>query len=292
VCAPYPVTPVRLRTFHAQGALARNPQAFVTTPNNCYKLIGGGARSNWQVYGSLLTANAPDGGAVPSQWFGYAKDASYPDPTTVTVSGIGLYDAQNVWNVQASQAMSVASSAPSVSATVPSGYAMTSGGCFVDSPAVFLTASFPSSNTTWECHARAHITPGSARLTAYVVGIRPVDMMKPPPTVQITSGTSGVGSNVQAIAVGAPGYVVTGGGALTLLDDTATPPQLLADQLLTGSYPGVWPASWVVSTASSNYVTLIPIYWIAPNAWYASSKDHVYSSKGRVRAFAVNVKFD
>jgi hypothetical protein len=243
---------------------------------------------------------------------GYAKDSFYPDPTTATAFGIGLYDAQDAWEVTSSQQTTSVASFPlgsAVRADLPPGFAMTSGGCYVDqmtSPmapyvfltGVFLTASFPSSNTTWECQARAHITPSTAILTAVVVGIRPKDMTKPPPTVQITTGTSGVGSHVQAIAVGAAasGYVVTGGGAQTLPDDTSTGTStgfvlepLFTGQLLTGSYPGAWPA-WRILSAAPFIVA--PVYWTTPNAWYASSKDHILSGKHRVRAFAVNVKFD
>jgi hypothetical protein len=137
-------------------------------------------------------------------------------------------------------------------------------------------------------------------VTAYVVGIRPSDSTKPLPTVRITEGTSVVGSDVHAIAWAAAGHFVTGGGARTLPPDTSTStetgfaeiaPLLLTGQLLTGSYPDF--LSFQLLRGSDPYSFLV---WylpgLQPNIWRASSKDHIYSSKGRVRAFAVNVKFN
>ena len=284
VCVPDPPTRVKLDVFSVVGQAANQPNARVAAPS-CYKLISGGVRSNWHVHGSLLTGSTPGGapgGAAPIYWYGKAKDHYYPDPTTVTVYGIGLRDGKDAWEVTHwQQASRVSSSSPLVRVNVGPGYAMTGGGCFVDPgtpPGLLLTASFPSSTTTWECRARAHIKSSQARLTAYVVGIRPRDGGRPLPTVQITSETSMVGSYVQAKAPAAAGHVITGGGALTLLADppgtsagfaTLADP-LLTGQLLTGSYPD----------------------GLVPNVWRASAKDHIYSSKGRVRAFAVNVKIN
>jgi hypothetical protein len=161
---------------------------------------------------------------------------------------------------------------------------MTGGGCFVEptEPGVLLEASFPVSNTTWECRARAHIAYSEARLTAYVVGIRPRDSTKPLPTVQITSGTSVVGSHVYAFAAAAAGHLITGGGAAiqeTYTLEASTPPLLLTGQRLTGSYPDFWPLFPALES-------------VFPNIWRASSKDHIYPSKASVRAYAVNVKFN
>jgi hypothetical protein len=286
VCVPFPRTTVRVWMFDVQSAVADHPQAQVTALN-CYKLIGGGVRSNWRVHGSLLTATAPGGapsGAAPAYWSGRAKDHFFPDPTTISVFGIGLYDAQDAWEVAHWQAMSVVSSSPVVQVTVPAGYAMTGGGCFVEptEPGVLLEASFPVSNTTWECRARAHIAYSEARLTAYVVGIRPRDSTKPLPTVQITSGTSVVGSHVYAFAAAAAGHLITGGGAAiqeTYTLEASTPPLLLTGQRLTGSYPDFWPLFPALES-------------VFPNIWRASSKDHIYPSKASVRAYAVNVKFN
>ena len=118
----------------------------------------------------------------------------------MTVFGVGLYDPLDAWEVACWQSApsgrgketSAMYWSPSATVSVPAGYAMTGGGCFVDlmqGPGVLLTASYPSSITTWECNASWHIGLSKARMTAYVVGIRPRDGT-PPPSVQITSSPS------------------------------------------------------------------------------------------------------
>jgi hypothetical protein len=176
---------------------------------------------------------------------------------------------------------------PSATVSVPAGYAMTGGGCFVDlmqGPGVLLTASYPSSITTWECNASWHIGLSKARMTAYVVGIRPRDGT-PPPSVQITSSPSAWAAHPSSDAQTStlPGYVITGGGALAVVDHRSLSTftgfaslsgfeRFFEGQFLTGSYP--------ISGGG------------VPTGWHASSKDHLYSSPGYVSAFAVNVKFN
>jgi vibriolysin len=52
-----------------------------------YKIIGGGAKANWQGNGSLLTSSFP---SDEQAWYGAAKDHMRADPSSITVYCIGL----------------------------------------------------------------------------------------------------------------------------------------------------------------------------------------------------------
>ena len=131
-----------------------------------------------------------------------------------------------------------------------------------------LTASFPSSTTTWECRGKDHGVAGPAAITAFVVGIRPKRAGIQLPLVRITTATSTVSSHPDVVASGVPGWIVTGGGALASSAD----PTGWGD-LLTASYP-------VVVTGTS-----------IPMGWRAVAKDHAVASPGTVQAFAVSLGF-
>lgn len=182
---------------------------------------------------------------------------------------------------------------------------MTSGGCSVDwmtsptAPGVLLTASFPSSNTTWECQAKAHVVFSDARITANVVGIRPKDRTKPLPSVEITSATSVFPvPRPHARAVAAASPVVTGGRALTLAADLSL--EILADDLPLDFTDIARPAPWL-GTGQLPHGQLPG--FLAPGPLGATYRlpdrmarelegPHIYPSPRRVRAFAVNVKFN
>ncbi len=52
-----------------------------------YKIIGGGAKANWNSNGSLLTSSFPSG---EQAWYGAAKDHMVADPSSITVYCIGV----------------------------------------------------------------------------------------------------------------------------------------------------------------------------------------------------------
>ncbi|MGD9851401.1 MAG: hypothetical protein AB7T38_09045 [Nitrospirales bacterium] len=233
------------------------------------KLVGGGAFADWRGAGSLLTASAPTG---LTGWEASAKDHGMADPSALTAYAILLSDPGNMWEVTMREATSPVTAHASISVTSPPGSVMASGGCRVNwktaptSPGNLLTASFPSSTTTWECRAQDHSYASPASVTAYVVAIRPRNPATPLPQIQIDQATSAVGAHpaVQVHASRA-GYVVTGGGAQTLVLPGA------AGQLLTQSAP----------LTEGGKAT--------PRGWTARSKDHLVSSPGTVVAYVISL---
>jgi hypothetical protein len=294
------VPPGQTRVTDEVSSLASWPTAAIQL--DVGDLVGGGARTNWTGNGNLLTATYPGplGPILKNQWVAAGKDHWYPDPTTITAFAIGLADPEDHWEVTVVAETSPSMTAPVARATLPPGYALTGGGCLLNwaqgSPGHLLTASFPSSLTTWECRGKDHpiedrpiaprawlyrqfldpgrvtLNPGSvATVTSYVIGVRPKVAGLALPDVEITSSTSSLpASHPEASVPGRtdPGWTVTGGGALAL----PTNPNG-AGQLLTASMPTV--------TAGSS----------APTGWYAKSKDHGITSPGTVQVFAINVKF-
>jgi hypothetical protein len=238
------------------------------------KLVGGGARTNYSGFGSLLTQSYP---SSLTAWTTVAKDHLSADPATVTSYAIGINDPTGDWQVGIfpSQPSSV-SSHPSASASLPAGYVLTGGGC-VDNWAPtgaagnLLTASYPTlppgGQATWECRGKDHSVASPAAITAFVVGIRPTRPGIPLPIVQITTATSAVAELPEVVAPVVPGATVTGGGAAAAPVDPNG-----WGQLLTGTYPEI---------DASGTVT----------GWHAKSKDHMVASQGTVTAFAINVIF-
>jgi hypothetical protein len=268
---------------------ASMPEAVVKLPAP-FKVVGGGARTNWSGDGNLLTQTQP-GAPGQNTWMGSGKDHLVASPATLTVYGIGLADPNDDWEVGVFHQTSGVAAHPVATASLPAGYALTGGGCLVDwraSPSAMgnlLTASFPSSLTTWECRSKDHSVSSPAPITAFVVGIRPKKAGIALPTVQITTATSAATNHPTAVAPGlpgwgkvpgSPGWVVTGGGARAMPVHRAgqAQPQAGAGQLLTGSFP---------TTSKDSR---------APTGWYAASKDHAVASPGIVQAFAINLYFN
>ena len=268
-------------------------------------VAGGGAQTNWTGNGNLLTATYP-GQLSQNHWVAAGKDHWYADPATITAYAIALADPLNKWEVAVFSKTSAPSPTPMMQAELPtgSGYVLTGGGCLLTPPqgappSHLLTASFPASDTTWECRGKDHAiaspptlpgripplpdrSPGAvsidrsqfdrrstATITSYVIGVRP----KPgsglaPPMVTITSNTSAPASHPEASVAGVLGWTVTGGGAMALTTDPNG-----AGQLVTATRP--------IMAAGSN----------RPTGWYAKSKDHGLPSPGTVQVYVVSVKF-
>jgi len=290
-----------VRVVATDSVVANHPAATASLPAP-YKVVGGGARANWSSNGSLLTQSRP-GGTGQNTWTASSKDHLAAEPVSITAFAIGLADPADEWEVIRRESRSPVSAQPVATASLPPGYAMTGGGCLNDwrpsrrlgEPLPFpgpagnlLTGSFPSSASSWECRGQEHGAASPASIVAYVIGIRPKRAGVPLPEVRITSATSEVGAHVTAIALAAPGFVITGGGAVTggapvrIIStppaepirprDPASPPPAQG-QLLTATFPEVPAGSAVVS------------------GWRAMAKDHIYSSPGIVVAYAVNLRF-
>ncbi len=260
-----------VRVLSSNSAVANQPTGAVILPAGA-KLLSGGAKANWTVSGSLLTQSQPSGPG-PNAWAAGAKDHLVADPASLTVYAVALSDSRDTWDVMVWQQTSAVAPNPVASIGVAAGYVMTGGGCVVNwkqdrgSAGNLLTASYPISNTAWECRSKDHGAANPSSITAYVIGIRPKLAGVPLPLMQITSARSIVEAHPSALAPALAGFTLSGGGARAV---TAQPDG--AGQLLTASFPEVAAGSAIAS------------------GWRAASKDHAYASPGAVEVFAINVR--
>lgn len=248
--------PIQVRLFGAMGRVTQHPQSsvYVSPP---YKVIGGGAIVHWSGAGSLLTASYPE---LPHWWTAAGKDHLSPSSASITAYALAIEDPFDEWDVRIVSATGGPSSHPRATAALPPGYVLTGGGARVHWTGAgnLLTASFPSTASSWEARSKDHGIYSPASITAYAIGIRH------------RSGVRRVAGTIRAVtSVAAPhpdavlcldaGWTLTGGGAL----DQWTG----AGNLLTASYP----------LAGSP-------------CWRASGKDHHYPSPGVLTAYAVGIR--
>jgi hypothetical protein len=221
-----------------------------------YKLIGGGALSNWRGNGSLLIASYPSNNA----WVAQSKDHVVSEPTTITAWAIGLYDPKDEWDVKVESASAPYArySRATVTAALPAGYTMTGGGGVTapEEPGILLTASFPASTREWKINAQDHSVPADGQITAFVIGIRP--RQGTPPQGRLFSQTGGSQPHPSAAVEIPVDYILTGGGAQTSCPATGN--------LLTASYP------------------------YSLSIWRGEAKDHIDSCPSSIVVYAVAVK--
>lgn len=281
----------------SDSSVANHPSATQSLPPT-FKVIGGGARANWTQAGSMLTQSQPSGPGT-NGWSASAKDHLAAEPVSITAFAIGITDPKDEWEVIVREARSAVAPHPVAAAALPPGYVMTGGGCLDDwrtSPNAagnLLTASFPSSTNSWECRGKDHGVANPASIVAYVIGIRPRKPGVPLPELQITTASSSGTGLVTALAPALPGFVVTGGGALT---------RDAQQQVTIGSppggtiiNPGRMPPRQQQSSSPGQLLTAthpeIARGAARASGWRASAKDHVYASPGIVEAFALNLRF-
>jgi vibriolysin len=265
-----------------------HPYATLAAPSGG-KLVGGGARVNFNGAGNLLVETIPFAAPDTSNtgyWYAAARDHEVADPaSTITVYGVVLPDPSNLYYVRMFSQQGAIAAHPSASVSLPAGYVMTGGGCVVTLPANaagnLLTGSYPAQSRyqkliggtgpfdRWVCSAKDHDIASPASLTAYVVGVAPVNPSTTRMPVNcVSQATSTVAAHpvvqVAGNCLGAHGQL-TGGGALARSTDPNG-----AGQLLTASFP---------------------VYQGPVKKWEARSKDHVTASPGTVTAYAVVVDF-
>jgi hypothetical protein len=250
------IMPIQVQLFASTGFARQHPQSQVYVPPP-YKIVGGGAIVHWSGSGNLLTASYP---VFPNWWIAAAKDHLSPSPASITAYALAIYDPADEWDVRIATAAGGPANHPRATAALPSGYVLTGGGALVHWTGAgnLLTASFPSTASSWEARAKDHGVSSPAWITAYAIGIRH------------RSGVARVAGTIRSVnSAPAPhpatvacldaGWILTGGGAL----DHWTG----AGNLLTASYP----------------LTGSP-------CWRASGKDHIYSSPALLTGYAVGIR--
>jgi hypothetical protein len=160
--------------------------------------------------------------------------------------------------VQVRSATSGVAQHPSASVSVPSGYVMTGGGAQVNwtGNGNLLTASFPSSRSTWEARSKDHVHPDPASITAYVIGIKARNGASGPRMIMVSGNTGTAAHPSGSVSVGFP-FKVSGGGAI----DRWTG----AGNLLTAIYPS------------------------GANQWSAAGKDHEISDPASLTIYAIGL---
>jgi hypothetical protein len=244
-----------LQVFTASSGVAPHPSVELTVPAD-YKIIGGGAFDHWIEPGNLLTASYPRG---PQTWFAAGKDHEASSSASITAFALALYDPNDEWDVIIKSETSDPAPHPQAVATLPGGYTLTGGGAFVDwrGAGNLLTASFPSSDLSWEARSKDHDVSDPSRITAYVIGVKSRSGNLLRGIVKNATGAIAAHPNAQVCLD--PGWILSGGGALDQWDGDGN--------LLTALFP------------------------LGP-CWFAAGKDHEVSSPAAITAYAIGIRTD
>ena len=246
---------LQIETFTATTGVTAHPSVEVTVPAG-YKLLGGGAFDHWTGAGSLLTASYPKDDHT---WFVAGKDHEVSAPAAITAYAIALHDPNDEYEVTIASEPSKPEPHPQITAPLPPGFLLTGGGAFVDwhGAGNLLTASFPSSDTTWEVRSKDHDISDPAKITAYAIGIRQRKPNGKTLVHKIKQQKGAVAPHPQAQVQVDPGFTLTGGGAL---DDWSG-----SGNLLTAMFP-------------------------SGGTWFAKGKDHVDPSPAAITAYVIGLK--
>jgi hypothetical protein len=225
---------LRTEILSVTSEVTNHPVARVTVPKG-YKLVGGGARSNWDATtgrGNLLTASFPE---TPNTWMAASKDHWGEDKASITAFAIAIYDPDNLWDVKISKSNAGNDElTPMREQPVESGYVMVGGGAQVlwSGEGNMLFASYPKDPNTWRAHSKwqGKKLQSPAKLVAYAIGLKS-KLKDITVNSAIQDATSNESGRPKATASVASDHVMTGGGACLL--SGAEFPGLL----LTESYP-------------------------------------------------------
>lgn len=238
------------------------PSIEVDVPKG-YKIIGGGARINWNLPGNHLIESYPES---TQKWIASGRDSEVAAPSSIIAWAITIEDLKDEWDVQIFNETSDIKPHPVISKKIDEGYTLTGGGAKTHKGATsagnFLTASYPRDNSTWEAKSKDHNVPSPASLTVYAIGIKPrngADF----PNSYIASQKSNIIEAHPSFEISLSSeYILTGGGAF--LNETPGG----TGSLLTASYP-------------------LPD---KTNTWKGEGKDHFVPSPSTITVYAIGIK--
>ena len=245
-----------VQLFVATSGVAEHPSVELTIPPQ-YKILGGGAFDHWSGAGNLLTASYPVG---LQTWFAAGKDHEVVSPAAISAFALALFDPNDEWNVVIQAETSDPAEHPQAVATLPAGFTLTGGGAFVDYGAGagnLLTASFPTSASSWEARSKDHLVVDAAKLTAYAIGLQPRPGNNARLNSVIVNATGVVAAHPAAQVCLDPAFTLSGGGAI---DNWNGP-----GNLLTALYP-------------------------QGGCWVAAGKDHIDSSPASITVYAIGIR--
>jgi hypothetical protein len=247
--------PINVQLFIASSGPAQHPSVDVTVPAN-FKIVGGGALDHWSGAGNLLTASFP---SRPQTWSAAGKDHQDVSPASITAFALAIEDPNDEWDVVIKSETSDPIAHPQAVATLPHGYTLTGGGAFVDYGSGYgnlLTASFPTSQSSWEARSKDHLVSDPASITSYVIGMKHrSDNVKVEGVIR--KFTSATAQHPTAQVCLEPGWTLSGGGALDEWQGEGN--------LLTASFPrGL--------------------------CWFADGKDHIVASPAPLTAYVIGIR--
>jgi len=142
--------------------------------NPSWKILGGGATTKI-ANKTLLSATYPVNAYT---WFARAYEDVHKTPSYLTISVVAIYDPKNLLDHKIFIGKSLAAvPAPNATATVADGYTLTGGGAVVTDVAdftAFIYATYPNASNTWISHAYFPQKNGTAFITSYAIGIKPL----------------------------------------------------------------------------------------------------------------------
>jgi hypothetical protein len=213
------ITDYTITVFQETSATPEeSPTVTVSVPSG-YKVIGGGAKVNWQGYGNLLTASYP---SSATSWTAAGKSAVESSPATITAYAVAIHDPNDDWEVTITESTSQQAAHPYAAVAPAAGYALTGGGAKTNFSGAgsFLTASYPHFEATsgfyWYVNGKDHIHSDPATITAYAIGIKGAWPDVQTPAISVYESTSPVAQH-PSVTVTLPitySGVVTTGGAI------------------------------------------------------------------------------
>src|SRR5262249_17358764 len=148
-------------------------------------------------------------------WLAAGKDHEIASPASVTAYALAIHDPGDEWDVIIRSETSDPAPHPLATVTLPTGYALSGGGALVDwhGAGNLLTASFPSSELSWEVRSKDHDVSDPSRITAFAIGVKPKSSNVHLERI-VVDATGPVAAHPGAIASLSVGWTLSGGGAI------------------------------------------------------------------------------
>jgi len=247
--------------IHAHDSdFTNHPGVRIEVPGN-FKVLGGGARVNWQGAGNLLTGMFPDTDRV---WAVSSKDHDIASPATVTAFCIcacmrdGSMISNDDYIIKFED--SHRDNHPSHETVLPGGFILVGGGARANNGGAgsLLFASHPGGWNSWVAASKDHKIPDVATITTYAIGLKTSFLQRIGLGVVRAQPQTGAPDNHPNVTAALPqGFRLFCGGARANWKG--------AGSLLTASYPQ------------------------DRHTWIVKSKDHEIADPSTVTAFGVGV---
>jgi len=228
----YEVGELRIRIIFESSDMASHPGVGVGTPEG-FRVIGGGARVDWQGAGNMLTGIFPENDRF---WRARSKDHNIQSEAIVTGFCIcaqmknGTPISNDNYIIR--QEESVPAHHPSAEVVLPDGFILVGGGAasHFSGPGSLLYASHPGGGNSWIAAAKDHVSPEITRVTAYAIGVKQSFLTQAGVTITRAEQTGTQDAHPRGTSSLPHGFRLLSGGARVNLN-------LNTGNLLTASFP-------------------------------------------------------